>query len=107
MNHVNEPITPEPVVLSPPPPQPVQRKVDSSLPPLRLGSIICLALAIFITFLGLFMAWSAPREVSGDGYNFIIGASRGIAIVCTGISLGVISLVLAIYDLRTEIMENQ
>src|SRR4051812_44450007 len=104
MNPVDEPITPEPVVPSPSPPAPVQHKVKSSLPPLRLGSIICLALAIFTTVVGLFMAWSAPREVSVDGYNFMIGASRGIAVVCTGVSLGVISLVLAIYDLRTEIM---
>ena len=61
---------------------------------------VFLVVALFLTAAGVIMVFAYSRQsVSND---FIFSISRGIALICTGISSGVVSVVLVLFAILDQ-----
>ena len=70
----------------------------------RGWSTAFLILAVLFGIGGCNVAYTDPKLVGGDAYNYIIGAGRGTAVVGIGIICGLISVLLALWDLTNVII---
>ena len=66
----------------------------------RLWSKIFLVVAIFLTATGVIVVFSDSRPFGSSDFLFYV--SRGIALICTGISCGVVSLVLVLFAILDQ-----
>ncbi len=76
-----------------------ERNTDAS-PVYRIVSGLFVVAAAVFAGAGLYTVYNNSydsRIVGGDAYNFIIYATRGTALVCTGIVCAVLSVTFAIF----------
>jgi hypothetical protein len=67
-------------------------------------------LTIILTGFGLSSLYGDARVVGGDAYNYIIGANRGIGLICAGIAsalLGIACTVMTIFTIHSSYRQVQ
>jgi hypothetical protein len=62
--------------------------------PVMVVAFILIGGASLFALAGYQQMQSDPRVVGGDAYNFIIGATRGVGMICIGLILAVVACAL-------------